>query len=387
MNTLNHPTFKNTPHIQVEHDEPASHRKKNHDICSKKLNIYCQPEDRALAWLNFLSVYPSNPQHFETVCLSMKKSYTNFLKYFSCDEKLAKAAYISNFHSSEKLTDEQDSKLIDLIKSDINRSISQILYLINKEGNDCKTPEEKNDLHMHINRIERILFVFAKVNHQYSYIQGFNELLIPLYYVMYSASSLFNNDIDLVEAISYHSFEFLFISSDLREFFKLELQSCESKMAQFDNILKSNLPKTHHILKALNISPIQYAYRWFNILFGQEHPLPQLLPLWDSILAHLNNLSTFEYCIGVARVKKVSNSIESHYPLMKQGASFRFVSKNCTNNDDLKSDLAFGQILSILNNIKINDIYEIIKEADKIYENLESAKNLNPKKKKSKENL
>lgn len=379
-----YPTSKDRPLV---HEEESFGNEKIREICSKGMNINCQPEDRAFAWLNLLSIYPSNPLHFKSVCTSMMKSYQNFINYYNCTITKDRTLNLLKIQSTESSLSEKDLKLIDLIKSDINRSSSQILYLINKDGTCCKTTEEKNNFQMHVCRIERILYVFAKVNPQLSYIQGFNELLIPLYYVMHSASRLFSNDFDFIEAISYHAFEFLLISSDLRDFFKLELQSCELKLAQFDKILKSAMPKTRQVLKEINITPIQYAYRWFSIMFGQEHSLPQLLPLWDSILAHLNDLSLFEYCIGVSRIQKVADSIESHCSSPKHCSISKLVSKNYIKNDELKNNMAFGQILSILSNIQINDIYEIIKESNKIYENLRSGKKLNSKKKKSELNF
>ena len=355
---LPNPTFKILPLVQVNYDENGIDLQSIRDLCSEGLSILCPPEDRALAWLNLLSIYPANPQHWISICKTISKSYQNFTKNFS--ERLLNQI---NVDITKELNDfSTDSKLINCIKADINRSISQLLFLIHDDGSSCKTTEEENELNMHINRIERILYIFAKVNPKFGYIQGFNELIIPLYYVMHSASNLFFGNLDYVEAVSYEAFAFLLISSDLSDFFNLDLSICEDKLSPFSQLLCRHLPKTYKKLKFLNIKPIQYAYKWFNIMFSQEHSLPQLLPLWDSLLSHLNNLSLFEFAIGVARIQTVHTNIESDYPNFRS----KYILKNSI--DDLKCSSVFGKILSLLCNIQIEDIHELIKQANIIYD-------------------
>lgn len=338
------PTFKILPLVQVNYDETVIDIDTIRDLCSEGLSESCPPEDRALAWLNLLSIYPSNHNHWQAVCKTITKSYKNITKNFS------------------ELFQSSDNNLLYSIRNDIKRSEEQLLYLIHNDGSCCQTQEEKEELEMHARRIERILYVFAKVNPNFGYIQGFNELIIPLYYVMYSASNLFFNKIEYVEAVSYEAFAFLLISSDLSDFFNIDLSVCENKLLPFNHVLSRQMPKTYKKLKFLNINPIQYAYRWFNIMFAQEHNLPQLLPLWDSIFAHLRNLSLFEYAIGVARIMVVQKNIELDYPDFKP----KHIMKN--NFDDSKCSSVFAQILSLLTNIQIKDIYELIKQANNIFD-------------------
>lgn len=345
------PTFKILPLVQVNFDEAEIDIQSIRNLCSDGLSINCPPEDRALAWLNLLSIYPANPQHWATVCKTILKSYNNFT---------------TNFSLKNSATDE---KLINCIKSDIKRSKHQLYYLINRDGNKCRTLDEEMELEAHMKRIERILFIFAKVNPKLSYIQGFNELIIPIYYVMHSAINIFFENIDYVEAISYEAFQFLFISSDLKDFFNINLSLCENKISPFDQLLNRQLPKTYKKLKLLNIKSIQYAYKWFNIMFSQEHSLLNLLPLWDSLFAHLNNLSLFEYCIGVARIMAVHKKIEYDYPDIKSKYSLK------NNSNDVQNGYALGQILSILCNIRIPDIYSLIKQANIIFNNISGNSN------------
>ena len=49
------------------------------------------------------------------------------------------------------------------------------------QGNMFDDDESENDLHWEA--IERLLFIYAKLNPAISYVQGMNELIAPLYYV------------------------------------------------------------------------------------------------------------------------------------------------------------------------------------------------------------
>lgn len=343
MNKSQIPTFKILPLVQIDNTHNEIDIQSIRALCSKGLSINCPPEDRALAWLNLLSIYPANPQHWSTVCKAISKSYHNISINFSVDQ----------FLDTYKVN---DKKLMDSIKSDIDRSILQLNYLVNKDGSCCKSEDDEKQLEMHMKRIERILYVFAKVNPKFGYIQGFNELLIPIYYVMNSAHMIFFNHIDYIEAFSYEAFQFLLISSNLVDFFTLTSGSLqnEDKLHKFDELLNHFLPKIYKKLKLLNIESMQYSYKWFNIMFSQEHSLPQLLPLWDSILAHLDNLTHYEFCIGVARIRSVQDKLESNQLDHKHHC------KNCNH---------LGQILSILCNIETKNVYELIYHANLIFNN------------------
>ncbi|KAK8895726.1 hypothetical protein M9Y10_013610 [Tritrichomonas musculus] len=359
-----------TPLNQVNCKDNQIDVQKIREECSLGLNIYCQPEERAIAWLILLSIYPTNHSHWKIVLERTLKTYRNFSNFFAdLDQTKPNSNDIEKMFSSG-IIEKSDKGLLNCIRCDVNRSIPQLLYFINKEGNNCRTDYERKKLQIHIHRIEKILFIFAKVNPQLGYIQGFNELIIPLYFVLYSAHNLFFNRIDYLEAILYRAFEFLLISSDLKDFFNLEFTFCKSKMDKFDRLLNLNLPKFSKEMRSLKIDSIQYAFKWFNVIFAQEHPLPQLLPLWDSIFAHWKNVSSFEFCVGVARIQAIQNKIEVYYPRNKQKLVDNQILK--VNGINYEINPTYGEILSILDDIKIRDIYGIIKQANKIYASLET---------------
>ena len=51
-------------------------------------------------------------------------------------------------------------------------------------GQGSVLSEEENEIDLHWEAIERILFIYAKLNPAIGYVQGMNELIAPLYYVL-----------------------------------------------------------------------------------------------------------------------------------------------------------------------------------------------------------
>jgi hypothetical protein len=49
------------------------------------------------------------------------------------------------------------------------------------------------------------------------------------------------------------------------------------------------LPEVAAIIDGLGIHPLLYCFRWFNLLFSQEHDLPNLLAIWDAVLANFDS--------------------------------------------------------------------------------------------------
>jgi hypothetical protein len=172
----------------------------------------------------------------------------------------------------------------------------------------------------HCRRLERILYVFARLNRGLGYMQGFHELIVPFYYILQAAQNVLNNDPDLVESLAFECLTHLLNESTLNEFYTTADSSSiiMHRLDAFDALLASHIPEVAQITKELGIRPLIYAFRWCNLLFSQEHELPTLLTVWDSLLAHFDNadppgLMTFVFYVGLGhmnaiRVKFVGNN-------------------------------------------------------------------------------
>ncbi|KAI8599119.1 rab-GTPase-TBC domain-containing protein [Dissophora ornata] len=154
---------------------------------------------------------------------------------------------------------------------------------MSESDNSCHD-ELPQDLHWEA--IERILFIYAKLNPGVGYVQGMNEILGPLYYLL-------ANDPDEVsrahaEAESFWLFHLLM--AHFRDHFVRSLDRDRTsgigstiarmnfRLRQFDEHLWQNLED-----KA--IAPEYYSFRWLTVLCTQEFEVPDVWRIWDSVLA------------------------------------------------------------------------------------------------------
>ncbi|KAF9357810.1 hypothetical protein BGX26_003029 [Mortierella sp. AD094] len=152
------------------------------------------------------------------------------------------------------------------------------------DSDDSSDDDLPQDLHWEA--IERILFIYAKLNPGVGYVQGMNEILGPLYYLL-------ANDPDEVsrahaEAESFWLFHLLM--AHFRDHFVRSLDRdrtsgigstiarMNSRLRRFDEHLWQNLEDK-------GIAPEYYSFRWLTVLFTQEFEVPDVWRIWDSVLA------------------------------------------------------------------------------------------------------
>lgn len=142
--------------------------------------------------------------------------------------------------------------------------------------------------------VERMLFIYAKLNSGQGYVQGMNEIIGPIYYVFASN----DEHAEFAEADCFWCFTALM--SEIRDFFIKSLDESETGIRGMMNKLSKMLEKkdlsVFNRLKEQGIFPQYYSFRWLSLLLSQEFDLPDVLRLWDSILADENR---FEYLIYV----------------------------------------------------------------------------------------
>lgn len=142
--------------------------------------------------------------------------------------------------------------------------------------------------------VERMLFIYAKLNSGQGYVQGMNEIIGPIYYVFASNEE----HAEFAEADCFWCFTALM--SEIRDFFIKSLDESETgirgMMNKLNSLLERKDVRVHNRLKEQGIFPQYYSFRWLSLILSQEFDLPDVLRLWDSILADENR---FEYLIYV----------------------------------------------------------------------------------------
>ncbi|KAL7712803.1 Rab-GAP TBC domain-containing protein [Entamoeba marina] len=169
--------------------------------------------------------------------------------------------------------------------------------------------------------LERVLYLWALRHPASGYVQGLNDLVIPIFVVLLQEYSPLDtmevfddvNQIQLknVEADTY------WCLSLLLENVQDHYTSSQHKIFEQLNVMKQLLAKVntdlyqHFIDK--NVEYFQFAFRWFNCFLLREMSLTQGLRLWDTYLSEEDGsgFSVFHLYVCVALIQKYSSHLLS----------------------------------------------------------------------------
>lgn len=326
--------FKILPLVQADGNDTYD-KEAITKITSLGLNGF-PPEDRAMAWLVLFKVFPDNPAKWNDVREELRTTYQTYVDALGIGEWHTKSI---PQHYDKKNYTLGDRDLIDIVHKDITRTAKHIFMLPPDmlEGE----PDDGSNLILytvHLRRLERILYVIGSINKAMGYMQGFNELLMPIYTVFYSARILFADSFE-IEALSFKCLHQLLVQTKIGELFTTQDQSSIllTTIDKFNEVVAKHLPKVHERLQALSITPLLYAFKWIGLLFCQNLEMPVIQELWDCILTHFDCLVEFSFYVGAAQISLVENSIYGH---------------------------DFSHTLEILQSIRINDVYSVIRIAN-----------------------
>ncbi|CAH0716547.1 unnamed protein product, partial [Brenthis ino] len=133
--------------------------------------------------------------------------------------------------------------------------------------------------------VERMLFLYAKLNPGQGYVQGMNEIIGPIYHTFASDP---NKDFRRhAEADCF--FCFTNLMAEIRDFFIRTLDETESginyKMSKLCECVKKNDRAVWDRLEKQELRPQYYSFRWLTLLLSQEFSLPDVERIWDSLFA------------------------------------------------------------------------------------------------------
>ncbi|KAE8748700.1 hypothetical protein FOCC_FOCC004503 [Frankliniella occidentalis] len=176
--------------------------------------------------------------------------------------------------------------------------VTKIALLVKKAQEDYAPMAEGSEAHWEV--VERILFLYAKLNPGQGYVQGMNEIVGPIYYCFAS-----NPDAEWrkhAEADCF--FCFTNLMAEIRDFFIKSLDEAEcginNMMSKLSDQLRQCDQPVYSRLQQLELRPQYYSFRWLTLLLSQEFPLPDVLRIWDSLFADENRFSfLIHICCGM----------------------------------------------------------------------------------------
>ena len=272
------------------------------------------PSLRPLIWkisLNYLSLEPNkwnnNFNENRALYSSYKKKYISILSDVMKKSKKLKDDPL--LIKKNSLWDKyyKDKELYENIKKDILRTKSNMNFVSMPSPTNKIIPSKETVLqaalelkeHIGISQklsknknfetnadvMNRILFIYAKIHDDVTYVQGMNDLLAPIYYCF----SIDNNpeNINYIEADSYITFERLM---DIIKIIFIRTKDNEPgginyRLEEIGNLLKRIDYKLFLHLQKNKVKLEFYAFRWMTLFFTQDFEMPDIMRLWDSIFS------------------------------------------------------------------------------------------------------
>jgi hypothetical protein len=156
--------------------------------------------------------------------------------------------------------------------------------------------------------LERILFVWATYNKGVRYVQGMNEIVGAIYYVLAKDSK--EEWAAHAEADTYHLFSTLL--AEMRDVFVADLDEADTgiqgRLAHMHKLLQVHDPEVKEHLDEVEIDVSFYAVRWWTTLLSREFLLPDTIRLWDSMFASTHKDNFMRY-VCVTMVLTIRDSL------------------------------------------------------------------------------
>ncbi|XP_037046178.1 TBC1 domain family member 13 isoform X2 [Bradysia coprophila] len=172
--------------------------------------------------------------------------------------------------------------------------LTKISLLTKRAPENYEAMEEGQEAHWEI--VQRILFLYAKLNPGQGYVQGMNEIIGPIYYTFASDPNIEYRE--FAEADCF--FCFTALMSEIRDFFIKTLDESEGgikqKMTKLSCLLKEKDVEVWNRLRDQELYPQYYSFRWLTLMLSQEFPLPDVCRIWDSVFADENR---FKFLVDV----------------------------------------------------------------------------------------
>lgn len=167
-------------------------------------------------------------------------------------------------------------KLLDQIRKDVDRTFPDLKFFLDPERNLGKRRYAA---------LERILFTWSKFNKGVNYVQGMNEIVGTIYYVL--ANDWNEEWAQEAEADTFWLFGILL--GDMRDVFISHMDDSEtgiySRIKMMQTLLCRHDAEIIEHFDDIGIESSFFAIRWWTTLLSREFLLPDTIRLWDSMFA------------------------------------------------------------------------------------------------------
>ena len=304
---------------EIENKIKKEEKEKNsqENIIKKCYNIIIEAENKDNYKKNnpILTDYSQKTENYETKETETENESNNnlFLLARSTDRLLLEMINkdISRTHAFFHFFSKPVNDSIKLNQKDLNTFNSHTKNIIYQDFKQVYTKGRKNSeilkFETHSDVLERMLYIYAKMNKDVGYIQGMNEIISPIYYC-YSLDK--TCDLENIEADTFWSFSALM--EDIKKYFININNKEKGGICDKINLFELMISKIHKdiFIKFQNnkIRIFHFAFRWINLFFSQQFILPDLIRIWDTIFCEEDRYY-FVYYFGLAILEYKKNGL------------------------------------------------------------------------------
>ncbi|ORZ25237.1 rab-GTPase-TBC domain-containing protein [Absidia repens] len=234
------------------------------------------PDFRLIAWQLLLGYLPCNSERRVETLARKRKEYLDSVK----------AAYARG-------TEGLDQALWHQIHIDILRTNPGVILYQSTITQEC---------------LERILYQWAIRHPASGYVQGINDLVMPIFEVFLSAyidtdpegydMKKLNQDVlDVVEADSFWCLSKLL--DGIQDNYTFAQPGIQRQIVTLKDLVSRIDARLANHLQQEGIEFIQFAFRWMNCLLMRELPLKSTIRMWDTYLAEGSSEGFSEFHVYV----------------------------------------------------------------------------------------
>jgi TBC1 domain family member 13 len=129
----------------------------------------------------------------------------------------------------------------------------------------------------------RILYIYSKLNPKVQYVQGMNEILAPIFYLVNVTKPA-----DQVEEAAC----FFMFNNAICDILELHIKDLDKsrngiygKLNEVNEMLLVIDPQVWKRMDSLKIDPFFYCFRWVTLLYAQDFALFDTMRIWESIFS------------------------------------------------------------------------------------------------------
>ena len=159
--------------------------------------------------------------------------------------------------------------------------------------------------------MERILFAWSSRNLASSYVQGINDILVPILAVLIHRHDSIddNSHLQAIEADAY--FMLTKLLAEIQDHYIFGQPGIQTMVLKLSGIVAKAEPELAAHFQAEQLDLLHITFRWFNCLLVRELSLDLVLRIWDACVSEGNGFSVLIVYVSAVILKKCKSELVS----------------------------------------------------------------------------